>query len=256
MAYIMAASYHVIGDHERYSGVICGKKETKYHTFRLYNELYTEDFNAYQSKSPPHFFYAIIRKFFSKDGHTCYIIVRPECKQMLYNYMDNRQASGELLESKFSELIKIIRDMKAKGWSISDSFHDAYVTNNRIVFKSVSNIRPIKGPTSSLYGGMTNADIIEANDELWSNLAALYQIFTRTLTFNEALEYVRNKYKDLAIPTIDPPSYYPRRYGKHHYDPMVDSTPVMDFQGSSTWDSNGQEIPPVYDRGLYNGITS
>ncbi|KAI9596209.1 hypothetical protein BDF19DRAFT_438461 [Syncephalis fuscata] len=194
-AYVMDGKYSngYIND----AKVICRNKETDSWLFNLYN-----------SEFPPHSFYSIIEKFTWDGGYLCYMTVVPKCGEKFVSYLARAAVSRDLAEAKFLDLIEIIRESKQKGWSISDAVkYNTCITDDRIVFDSIDFVRPIKTLFYSI-GKRVNDDGIKiANDKLWNSLATFYQLIKTKLSLDQAFEYVKTKYVDLEIPTINPPDY-------------------------------------------------
>ncbi|KAI9598021.1 hypothetical protein BDF19DRAFT_494079 [Syncephalis fuscata] len=199
----------------------------------------------FEANSSPHPFYSAIKKFSPIIGYVCYMVVKPKCGNELSFISPWSVAHVEIPKSSFLILINLIHKMQKKEWSMSEAISTCVcVTNNHIVFPTVANVHEFKHILSPTIHKSRNDQINQENDKLWANLAWFYSKVELGLTRDQALEYVRRKYKYLALPTINPPSYYPRRYKDRYNDPLIASTPAIDHQASFPVNINGELLPP------------
>ncbi|KAI9595952.1 hypothetical protein BDF19DRAFT_474866 [Syncephalis fuscata] len=206
--YVMKAKYFAENNRILTGEVICRKKEAaNYFPFNLYDTLYTGNHNIPQDISPSQPFYHAIKLFPTKKGDKCYFIVKPECEGKLADRIDHGFFSRQTASFLFSELVTIIRNMKAKDWTISEAIEsDACITNNHIVFTTVDRVRSIKNLISDR---ANDYEILNINILLWKNLIEFYMKTQSSNAFSEALQYIENIYWDLGIIVDNPPTSSP-----------------------------------------------
>ncbi|KAI9591366.1 hypothetical protein BDF19DRAFT_273174 [Syncephalis fuscata] len=114
------------------------------------------DFNMFESNSPPKPFYSIIKRFTIDGGYLCYMVVNPQCKETVYYYSFREFVAPQVARSRLLNFINLVKDMKAKGWSISNAIENyGCIENDRITFVSIDAIRPIESLSYSLMDGYT-----------------------------------------------------------------------------------------------------
>ncbi|KAI9591352.1 hypothetical protein BDF19DRAFT_426383 [Syncephalis fuscata] len=220
-----------------------------------YYDMYSGDFNVFESNSPPSSFYSIVKKFTLNDGYLCYMAVNPQCKESIYTYSISESVTPQVAKSRFSNLVGFIKDMETKGWSIIDAIKhselnirlsvlanmlirllDGCIDGDRITFTSVDRVRPLDMVGRFSNGRVYDIEIEKMNNRLWYCLAIFYRKIEPSLQFKDAVKHVRKEYKDLAIPTIHPPFYY--RYSSENdqsfRDPINYWTPSTNRQASSS----------------------
>ncbi|KAI9595966.1 hypothetical protein BDF19DRAFT_495576 [Syncephalis fuscata] len=207
--YVMKAKYFAENNRILIGEVICRKKEAANYFPSIYTmyTLYTGDHNIPQDISPSQPFYHAIKLLPTKKEDKCYFIVKPECKEKLSSRIDNGFTSRQEGLILFSELVTIIRNMKAKDWTISEAIEsDACITNNHIVFTTVDRVRSIKNLISDR---ANDYEILNINILLWKNLIEFYMKTQSSNAFSEALQYIENIYWDLGIIVDNPPTSSP-----------------------------------------------
>ncbi|KAI9595790.1 hypothetical protein BDF19DRAFT_475501 [Syncephalis fuscata] len=255
-AYVVNAKYDTAGNRKLNAKVICGKKETTYFPFRLYNDIYTADYDMYATNTLPHPFYSVIKKSFSPSGDYCFMVVEPECNKTIRDYLEEAHRAQVAHKFKFPDLIKIIREMKAKGWLIGGNIDNACITRDSIVFGSNKYMSPINGiASSSSHTVMNEADIKKANDLLFIGLSFIYAELIYPEEYDVALKYIKENYQDLLIPITNAPRYQPPpQYNPHSNNRLNNRTPAINHQPNLS--SNNDELPPPYPRRLSNDPTN
>ncbi|KAI9597005.1 hypothetical protein BDF19DRAFT_437462 [Syncephalis fuscata] len=170
-AYITQGKYFVKKDDQRNVRVLCGNSQTENWTFRLFKNMYSGDYNMFETPKPtprP-----------PQKGYDCYVVLNPGCGIPLYNYFR-----------------PVISDLKSKQWWINgDQSRAICITQNAVVVGYANGVVPIN----------SIAAVDRSNDELWKSLAFSYKKFNAGLMDNQAEDYVKKQYKDLAITTNKQP---------------------------------------------------
>ncbi|KAI9596180.1 hypothetical protein BDF19DRAFT_439872 [Syncephalis fuscata] len=155
-AYITQGKYFVKKDDQRNVRVLYGNSQTENWTFRLFKNMYSGDYNMFETPKPtPHPLYSVIKKAPPQKGYDCYVVLNPGCGIPLYNYFRPGPDGANMMKAIFSSYVKIISDLKSKQWWINGI--TICITQNAVVV------------------GYANVD--ESNDELWKSLAFSYKKF-------------------------------------------------------------------------------
>ncbi|KAI9595803.1 hypothetical protein BDF19DRAFT_440103 [Syncephalis fuscata] len=205
-AYVMEGKYIVDGSYRLNARVICRNEPTKYLPFRFYQEMYSGDFNMFESNSLQSPFYSVIKKFTLDKGYLCYMTANSMCKKTVQSYRTDKYVEPQVAKSRLLNFISLIKDMKAKGWLIISAVSsDGCIDDNRITFSSIDRMSPMDTAFPTIDGRVNDNQIIMENERLWMWLAYFYLKTEPSLRYLQALKDVKDKYKDLAISITNPP---------------------------------------------------